>query len=97
MVQLSCIIRFNNHSLDARTIYDMANWSCRVTFIYFFLMILKCEIRRLSKTKKKFDPTYVNIEEVIPTSYLYYQKNSIPPDCRVGQNKNVGRRDLQFE
>ena len=33
-------------------------------------MILKCEIRRLTKTKKKFDPTYVNIEEVIPTSYL---------------------------
>jgi hypothetical protein len=32
-------------------------------------MILDCEIRRLTKINK-FDPTYVNIEEVIPASYL---------------------------
>ena len=53
----------------------MANLSCiGVTFFSLFPMILKCEIRRLTKTKKKFDPTYVNIEEVIPTSYLLLSK-----------------------
>ena len=34
-------------------------------------MILKCEVRRLSKTKKKCDPTYIIVEEVIPSSTSY--------------------------